>query len=64
VRGLLDELKRLSDELVALTAALPPEFVAHKSTYFQVANILMNASQAHIVSHSGQIEAAIAAARK
>jgi len=63
-RGLLDELKRLADELVAFTAALPPEFVTRKSTYFQLANILMNAEQLHTVSHSSQIEAAIAAARK
>jgi uncharacterized protein YndB with AHSA1/START domain len=63
-RGLLDELKRMSDEVVALAGALPPEFAARKSTYFQAANLLMNGSQAHIQSHSSQIEAAIAAARK
>jgi uncharacterized protein YndB with AHSA1/START domain len=64
VRGLLDELKRLSDEMVAYAGALPVEFVAHKAAYFQVASMLMDGSLSHILSHIDQIESAIAYARK
>jgi len=64
MRGLLDELKRLSEEMVMYVAALPVEFVAHKASYFQVANMLMEGSLPHILSHIDQIESAIANARR
>jgi len=64
VRGLLDEMKRLADEMVAYTAALPAEFIARKASYFQVANMLLEGSLPHIISHIDQIQAAIATARK
>lgn len=64
IRGLLDELKRLSDEMVAYAGALPADFVAHKAAYFQVASLLMDGSLPHILSHIDQIESAIAHARK
>jgi len=63
VRGMLDELKRLSIEMVAFLAALPNSFVERKSSYF------LNASQvleleSHTISHIDQINAALTAARK
>ena len=64
VRGLLDEMERLSNEMVAYAAALPPEFVAHKASYFQVVYMLMEESLPHIPSHIDQIRSAIAKAKK
>jgi hypothetical protein len=64
VCGLLDEMERLSNEMVAYVAALPPEFVARKASYFQVANMLMEGSLPHILSHIDQIQSAIAKAKK
>ncbi|HTX91004.1 MAG TPA: SRPBCC domain-containing protein [Anaerolineales bacterium] len=64
VRGLLDEEKRLADEMVAYVEAFPPEFVARKASYFQAANMLLEGSLPHILSHTDQIKAAIEAARK
>ncbi len=63
VRGMLDELTRLSVEMVAFVAALPDSFVERKASYF------LNAAQAlelesHNISHIEQINAALAAARK
>ena len=63
-RGLLDEMKRLADEMVAYAAALPAEFITRKASYFQVANMLLEGSLPHIASHIDQIQAAIASARK
>ncbi len=62
--GLLNEMKRLADEMVAFVAALPAEFVARKASYFRTANMLMEGSLPHILSHISQIQAAIAGARK
>ena len=64
VRGLLDEMKRLSDEMVAFATGLPPEFIARKASYFQAANMLLEGSLPHILSHIDQIDAAVASARK
>jgi uncharacterized protein YndB with AHSA1/START domain len=64
VRGLLDEMKHLADEMVAYTSSLPDEFIARKASYFQVANMLLESSLPHITSHVDQIEKAISAARK
>ncbi len=64
VHGLLDELRRLSDEMVAFVVGLPSEFVVRKASYFQVANMLMEGSLPHILSHIDQIQVTIAGARK
>jgi uncharacterized protein YndB with AHSA1/START domain len=64
VRCLLDEVKRLSSEMVAYVSALPPEFVARKASFFQAASMLMEGSLPHILSHIDQIQAAIAKAKK
>jgi uncharacterized protein YndB with AHSA1/START domain/uncharacterized damage-inducible protein DinB len=64
VNGLLDEMKHLSDEMVAYVAVLPAEFVLRKASYFQVANMLIEGSLPHILSHIDQIQSAIASARK
>ncbi len=63
VQGMLDELKRLADEIVAFVAALPPEFPTRKCSYFQ-AGWQMLEIQSHALSHVNQIKAAIAAAHK
>ncbi len=63
IRNLLDELKRLADEMVAYTAALPPDFISRKADYFLTINMLLDGSIPHISSHIDQIQAAIAAAR-
>ncbi len=63
-RGLLDELRRLSDELVAYLAALPSGFAARKSSYYQAAVNSMNGTAPHNLAHVDQIKAAISASRK
>jgi uncharacterized protein YndB with AHSA1/START domain len=63
VQGMLDELKRLTAEVVAFLAALPPEFIARKSSYFLWAWQLLQ-GQSHTLSHVEQIKVAISAARK
>jgi uncharacterized protein YndB with AHSA1/START domain len=63
-RSLFEEMKRLSDEMVAYAAALPVEFIARKASYFQAANMLLEGSLPHILSHIDQINAAIDAAHK
>ena len=64
MRGLLDEMVRLSNEMMAYAASFPAEFVAHKASYFQAASMLMEGSLPHILSHIDQIEAAIAKAKR
>jgi uncharacterized protein YndB with AHSA1/START domain/uncharacterized damage-inducible protein DinB len=64
VRAMLDEMRRLSDEMVAYIAAFPPEFVARKASYFQAANMLLDGSLPHILSHVDQIKAAVGVARR
>jgi uncharacterized protein YndB with AHSA1/START domain len=63
VKGMLDELKRLSVETVAFLEALPPAFVERKASYF-IAAAQMVELESHTISHIDQINAAIAAARK
>ena len=63
-RGLLDEMRHHADEMCAYVAALPDEFIARKASYLQVANMLLEGSLPHILSHLDQINASIAAARK
>ena len=62
-RNMLDELKRLSVEMVVFLAALPKSFVERKASYF------LNAAQvpeheSHTNSHIDQINASLTAARK
>lgn len=64
IRGLLDEMKRLADEMVSYTAALPESFISHKAAYFLSVNMLLEGSLPHIRSHLDQIQKAIAAARE
>lgn len=64
IRDLLDEMNRLSDEMTAYVTALPLEFVARKASYFQAANMLLEGSLPHILSHINQIQSAIASVNK
>ena len=64
ISGLMDEMKRLANEMVVFTAALPPEFMARKASYFQVANMLLEGSLPHILSHIEQIQIAISGTKK
>jgi hypothetical protein len=62
VRGMIDELKRLSVEMVAFLAALPNSFVERKASYFLTATQMLEL-ESHTISHIDQINAAIASAR-
>lgn len=62
--GLLDEMKRLANEMVAFTASLPADFMARKASYFQVAIMLLEGSLPHIESHIDQIKHALASQKK
>ena len=61
--SLVEELKRHEAETAAMLAALPPEFIAHKGSYWRLAHNLLQAPD-HFGIHIGQIRAAIQAARK
>lgn len=63
VNEMIDELKRLSVELVAFIEELPANFVERKASYFLNAAQILDL-ESHTVSHIAQINAAIAAARK
>lgn len=63
VRSMLDELNRLSVEMVAFLSALPNPFVERKASYFLNAVQLLEL-ESHTISHIEQINASIAAARK
>jgi hypothetical protein len=62
-RALLDEYKRAEAETVALLAAIPPEVVARKSSWWQLCYNTLQ-PPIHTQGHFEQIRAAIAAARK
>jgi uncharacterized protein YndB with AHSA1/START domain len=62
-RGMVDELKRLSVEVVAFIEALPPAFVERKASYFLAAAQILEL-ESHTISHLDQINAAIDSARK
>jgi uncharacterized protein YndB with AHSA1/START domain len=64
VRGLLDEMKRLSDEMVAYVSIFPQAFVARKASYFQTAIMLLEGSLPHILSHIDQIQTAVTKAKR
>ena len=63
VAELLEELRRLSKLMVAFIEAWPAEFLARKSTYFRVAQQLLE-GQTHTQSHLAQIQEAIEKSRK
>jgi uncharacterized protein YndB with AHSA1/START domain len=63
-RAMLDEMRRLSDEMVAYLSTLPADFVNRKASYFLTVNMLLEGSLPHIHSHLDQIRDAIVAARK
>jgi uncharacterized protein YndB with AHSA1/START domain/uncharacterized damage-inducible protein DinB len=63
-QGLLSEMRRLSDEMVAFVSALSAEFVARKASYFRIASMLIEGSLPHILSHINQIQTAITSAKK
>jgi hypothetical protein len=62
-KQMLDELKRLSDEMVGFLAALPKSFIDRKASYFLNAVQVLEL-ESHTLSHIEQVTAAIAAARK
>jgi uncharacterized protein YndB with AHSA1/START domain len=61
VRGLLDELKRLADEMVAFISALPISFVERKASYFLNAAQILEL-ESHTISHIDQINSALCSA--
>jgi uncharacterized protein YndB with AHSA1/START domain len=61
--ALVEELKRHEVETVAMLAALPPEFMARRGSFWRVAFITLGSPE-HFQTHLGQIRAAIEAARK
>jgi uncharacterized protein YndB with AHSA1/START domain len=61
VPALLEELKRNEAETVAMLAALPPEFVAHKGTFWRLGHYLLQIAD-HTDEHMKQIRTAIASA--
>jgi hypothetical protein len=63
VAGILDELKRSQAEVVAMLAALPPKFVAHKGSYWRLGFNLLQSPLDHVHEHGAQIRAAVQAAR-
>jgi uncharacterized protein YndB with AHSA1/START domain len=63
VEGMLAELRRLSVEMVAFLAALPASFVERKAGYFLAAAQTLEL-ESHTLSHTDQINAALAAAKK
>jgi uncharacterized protein YndB with AHSA1/START domain len=63
VRSMLDELRRLSVEMVAFLAALPNSFVERKASYFLNASQLLEL-ESHTISHIDQINTALSLARK
>ncbi len=62
-KQMLDELKRLSDEMVGFLAALPKSFIDRKASYFLNAVQVLEL-ESHTLSHIEQVTAALAAARK
>jgi uncharacterized protein YndB with AHSA1/START domain len=62
-QALLEELKRAEAETAAMVAALPPEFVARRRSYWQLSFSLLQ-PPGHVDTHLDQIRAAIASARR
>jgi uncharacterized protein YndB with AHSA1/START domain/uncharacterized damage-inducible protein DinB len=62
VRAMLDELNRLSIEMVAFLSTLPDSFVERKASYFLNAAQMLEL-ESHTISHIDQINAALAASQ-
>ncbi len=62
--GMINEMKRLADEVVAYLENLPADFVQRKGDYLHVGSVMLNGMLPHTQSHIEQIRAAIAAAKK
>lgn len=60
---LVGELKRCSQETIALVAALPSDFVAHKAAFWQIAYGAAEPDY-HIATHLDQMRTAVQAARQ
>ena len=63
VPELLDELRHLSNLMVAFIGTWPEEFLARKGSYFRAARQLLD-GQSHTIAHLAQIQDAIAKSRK
>ncbi len=61
---MVDALHRSQYEKLDMLAALPPEFVAHRGTYWRLGFALLEDAQpsSHVQEHAAQIRAAVAAA--
>jgi hypothetical protein len=60
--AMLELLRRSQAETVAMLAALPPQFVAHKGSYWRLGRDLLTELGDHVHDHADQIRAALAAA--
>jgi uncharacterized protein YndB with AHSA1/START domain len=58
---ILGELKHSTQETIALVAALPPDFLAHKAAFWQIAYGAVEPDY-HIATHMEQMRAAVQAA--
>jgi uncharacterized protein YndB with AHSA1/START domain len=63
VRSMLDELSRLSVEMVAFLTALPDSFLVNKGSYFLAASQALE-QESHTIAHIDQIKTALNIARK
>jgi uncharacterized protein YndB with AHSA1/START domain len=61
IPGMLAELRRTVDELLAYTELIPEEFAANKGSYYRFGSILLQPNF-HITAHTQQIRDALAAA--
>lgn len=61
---MVDALHRSQEETADMLAALPPEFVAHRGTYWRLGRTLLGDAypSSHVQEHAAQIRAAVAAA--
>ncbi|HNO32526.1 MAG TPA: SRPBCC domain-containing protein, partial [Anaerolineales bacterium] len=62
IRGMLDELRRISEEYMIYVELLPKEFVANKGSYYRLGQGLLQANF-HLNGHTEQIKAALEAAK-
>jgi len=60
--AIVEAWKRSMAETAAMLAALPPEFVAHKGSFWRLGRDLLQAPE-HVQEHSAQIRAAVQAVR-
>jgi len=61
---MVDALHRSQEETAGMVATLPPEFVAHRGTYWRLGRTLLEDAQpsSHVREHAAQIRAAVASA--